>query len=91
MQGTHNNICERALKKAIRHRNNSLLYRTLNGARVGDIYMSIIHTAELCGADPFHYLTSLLSHHDDVEDSPEAWLPWNYKAPRASPGAPPTA
>jgi hypothetical protein len=29
-----NNICERALKMAIRHRNNSLFYRTLRGARV---------------------------------------------------------
>ena len=30
-----NNICERALKKAILHRRNALFYRTLNGARVG--------------------------------------------------------
>ena len=30
-----NNICERALKKAILHRKNSLFYKTENGARVG--------------------------------------------------------
>ena len=35
-----NNLCERALKKAILHRKNALFYRTLSGARVGDIFMS---------------------------------------------------
>jgi len=42
-----NNICERALKMAILHRKNSLSYLTLHGARVGDIFMSLIHTCEL--------------------------------------------
>ena len=31
-----NNIAERALKKAIRHRKNSLFYKTRNGAHMGD-------------------------------------------------------
>jgi hypothetical protein len=35
-----NNICERALKKAILHRKNSLFYKTEKGARVGDLFMS---------------------------------------------------
>jgi transposase len=52
-----NNICERALKKAIRHRKNSLFYKTENGAGVGDLFMSLIHTCELNGANPFDYLT----------------------------------
>ena len=39
-----NNICERALKKAILHRKNALFYKTINGARVGDLFMSLIHT-----------------------------------------------
>jgi transposase len=34
-----NNICERALKKSILHRKNSLFYLTENGAQVGDIFM----------------------------------------------------
>jgi hypothetical protein len=51
-----NNICERALKKAILHRKNALFYKTLNGARVGDAFMSLIHTAELNAVDPFPYL-----------------------------------
>ena len=54
-----NNICERSLKRAILHRKNSLFYKTLNGAQVGDLYMSLIHTCELNGANPFDYLTEL--------------------------------
>jgi transposase len=39
-----NNIYERALKRAVLHRKNALFYRTLNGAQVGDLFMSLIHT-----------------------------------------------
>ncbi len=39
-----NNVCERALKRAILHGKNSLFYKTENGARVGDLFMSLIHT-----------------------------------------------
>ena len=74
-----NNICERALKKAICHRKNSLFYKTLNGAHVGDRFMSLIHTAELNGADPFDYLVALQRHHEEVADEPEDWMPWNYR------------
>ena len=75
-----NNICERTLKKAILHRRNSLFYRTENGARVGDVFMSLIHTAELCGVAPFTYLVALLKHHLDVASAPADWMPWNYEA-----------
>jgi len=37
-----NNIVERALKKAILHRKNSLFFKTRNGARRGDLFMSLI-------------------------------------------------
>lgn len=74
-----NNICERALKKAILHRRNSLFYKTKNGARVGDLFMSLIHTAELCKIDPFGYLVALQRHRQAVADNPAAWLPWNYR------------
>ena len=74
-----NNICERALKKAILHRKNSMFYKTMNGARVGDMYMTLIHTAELCGANPFDYLVELQHHHKDVAENPGDWMPWNYR------------
>jgi hypothetical protein len=35
-----NNLCEQSLKKAILHRKNALFYKTLNGAGVGDLFMS---------------------------------------------------
>lgn len=75
-----NNICERALKRAIRHRKNSLFYKTLHGARVGDIYMSLIHTCELCGVNAFDYLTALLRVGERTAADPVKWLPWNYAA-----------
>jgi len=74
-----NNLCERALKKAILHRKNALFYKTEKGARVGDLYMSLIHTAELCGANPFDYLNELQKHAADLLQNPHAWMPWNYR------------
>lgn len=74
-----NNVLERALKKAILHRKNALFYRTDRGARVGDLYMSLIHTCELNGADPFDYLTQLQRHPKEVRADPERWMPWNYR------------
>lgn len=73
-----NNICERALKKAILHRRNSLFYKTLNGAHVGDLFMTLIHTAELAGANPFDYLEKLLEHKASLSQTSSRWMPWNY-------------
>jgi len=74
-----NNLVERALKKAILHRKNSLFYKTPNGARVGDLFMSLIHSCELNGANPFDYLTELQRHADELKRSPSEWMPWNYR------------
>lgn len=71
-------LCEQILKRAILHRKNSLFYRNLTGAEVGDGYMSLIATAELNGANPFDYLVQLQRHTDKVASSPEEWMPWNY-------------
>jgi transposase len=73
-----NNICERVLKRAIRHRRNSMFFKTQNGADVGDIYMSLISTCELCGVNPFGYLQALQINAMDVIATPALWLPWNY-------------
>jgi hypothetical protein len=77
-----NNRCEQALKMAILHRKNSLSYKTLQGARTGDRFMSLIHTCRLNGVNPFDYLLAIATHSDVVKLIPQAWLPWNYpKAP----------
>ena len=74
-----NNICERALKKAILHRKNSMFYKTRNGARVGDIYMSLIYTCELNQANALDYLNQLQLNAPDVAQQPDRWMPWNYR------------
>ena len=74
-----NNIVERALKKAILNRKNALFYKTLNGAGVGDLFMSLIHTCELNGANPFDYLTELQRHAEELKRRPSEWMPWNYR------------
>lgn len=76
-----NNICERILKKAILHRKNALFYKTHRGAHVGDLFMSLILTCELCQANPFEYLTELERHSREVAPNPQAWMPWNYRQP----------
>ena len=75
-----NNVCERALKKAILHRKNSLFYKTRRGARVGDIYMSLIYTCELNDVNAFDYLNQLQLHASEVAEHPQRWMPWNYRA-----------
>ncbi len=73
-----NNIVERALKKPILNRKNAYFFKTENGARVGDAFMSLIYTCELNNANPFDYLIALQKHRDLVSDAPEQWMPWNF-------------
>jgi len=75
-----NNLCERAIKVVIRHRRNSLFFRSFLGAEVGDGFMSLIHTAVMAGIDAFDYLTVLQHYHKQVGVAPEEWLPWRYQA-----------
>jgi len=74
-----NNSCERIIKKAILHRKNSLFFRSKNGAYVSDLFMSIIHTCELEEVNPLEYLVALSENTDQIAESPENWMPWNYK------------
>ena len=74
-----NNIAERALKRAVLHRKNALFYRTLHGAQVGDLFMSLIHTCHLCGANSFEYLTELQRHARELAANPAEWMPWSYR------------
>ena len=73
-----NNICERVLKQCILHRKNSLFFKSLRGAWVGDRFMSLIATCKLNGANPFAYLTALLRHAREILKAPAEWMPWNY-------------
>ena len=81
-----NNLVERALKRAVLHRKNALFYRTLNGAQVGDLFMSLIHTCQLCGANSFEYLIELQRHAAGLATHPADWMPWNYRDTLAAAG-----
>jgi hypothetical protein len=78
-----NNIVERALKKAILHRKNSYFYKTLNGALVGDIFMSLIETCRLAKVNALKYIISLLECSDDVQTDLTSWMPWNFQETNA--------
>jgi hypothetical protein len=67
------------LKLAVLHRKNALFYRTINGARVADLCMSLIHTCDLNKVNSFDYLVELLRHPQELAANPSAWMPWNYR------------
>ncbi len=83
-----NNICERALKTPIRHRNNSLFFKTERGALVGDVFMSLIHTCRLNGVNAFEYLRAIAQYAPRVAAAPKQWLPWNYRSELPRCGSP---
>lgn len=43
------------------------------------MYMSLIHTAELVGTNPFDYLTQLQRHAKEIKNNPSRRMPWNYR------------
>ena len=67
------------LSKHFDSRKNALYYRSLNGAEVGDLFMSLIHTCQLCGANSFDYLIELQCHARELAVCPAEWMPWNYR------------
>jgi len=75
-----NNIGERSLKRVVLHTKNALFYRTLNEAQVGDLFMTLTHTCQLCDANLFAYLIELQQHARELEANPPDWMPWNYRA-----------
>lgn len=74
-----NNLCERALKLAILHRKNAMFFRSLLGAYVGDMFMSIIHTCSLMKVNPLDYMVALQTYSRRVFAAPGRWMPWNYQ------------
>ena len=75
-----NNLCEQAVKLIILHRKNALFFKTPNGAKVGDLFMGIIHTCRLNNVNPFDYLTKVQKYISEAVKAPEKWMPWNYNA-----------
>lgn len=79
-----NDVVERLIKRCVLHRKNSMFYKTQHGAVIGDILMTLIHTAVRAGNNPFRYLTELQKHRSDAHKNPANWLPWTYEATLAA-------
>ena len=73
-----NNVCEQALKRVILHRKNSLFYKTMHGAYIGDMFMSLIHTCNIMDINPFDYLIAIQEYSSEVFRNPSLWMPWNF-------------
>jgi len=58
---------------------NAMFYRTLWGALVGDVFMSIIHTTVLANENPYEYLVTILDNKTEVLKNPDCWMPWNFR------------
>jgi hypothetical protein len=54
---------------------------------MGDLFMSLIHTCELNGADPFDYPNELQRHAAELAQASVEWMPWNYRETLARTGA----
>ncbi len=54
------------------------VFRNRRGARTGDLYMSLIHTAELGRVNTFEYLVALQRNAEAVAREPGDWMPWNF-------------
>ena len=82
-----NNVLEQCLKIPIRHRKNSMFYKTKYGAPVGGILTSVIYTCILSGINPIEYLTMLQVNRDQIIKEPCAYLPWTYQDTLSEPMA----
>jgi len=74
-----NNECEQALKKPILQRKNSMFYKSEHGAYIGDLFIGLINTCSLNNVNPFEYLVALQNNVEQIRESPEMWMPWNYQ------------
>lgn len=74
-----NNRMEEKLKILIRGRKMAHFYKTVNGAGVANVLISLIATAYEADENVYDYLVALQKYKQCVKQNPEAWLPWNYK------------
>jgi transposase len=73
-----NNRMEETLKIIIRGRKTAYFYKTVNGAGVANVLISIIATAYRAEINVFDYLLFLQQNKEEVKRNPHLWLPWCY-------------
>jgi len=74
-----NNRMEEKLKVLIRGRKMAHFYKTVNGASVANVLISLIATAYGEDENVYDYLVALQRHKQYIKEEPAMWLPWNYK------------
>jgi transposase len=74
-----NNRMEEKLKIVIRGRKSSHFYKTVTGADVANILISLIATADQAQENIYDYLQALQKNQTSVKANPAYWLPWSYR------------
>jgi transposase len=74
-----NNRMEEKLKIIIRGRKSAHFYKTVNGAGVANVLISLIATTYNADENVYDYLVALQRHQQHIKQNAKAWLPWNYK------------
>jgi hypothetical protein len=82
-----NNEVERALKRFVLFRKNSLFFKTEHGADCGSIIMTLIESCRLNGRDPWTYLVILRKNAVAARKNPELFLPWDHAEAESEPRA----
>jgi hypothetical protein len=72
----HTNDVERALKKPILHRKNSLFFQTFAGSGVGDLFTSLFLSASLAGHNPIAFVREALQNWRTLARAPSTFTPW---------------
>jgi transposase len=75
---------EQLIKRCVLRRKNSMFYKTLAGAWIGDVLMSLIETARYHKKNPIDYLSALQKYACKAREHPENWLPWTYQQTMAT-------
>ena len=63
----------------IRGRKTAHFYKTVNGAGVANVIISLIATAAQADVNSYDYLVALQKNRSKVKENPKDWLPWNYE------------
>jgi hypothetical protein len=74
-----NNRMEEKLKIPIRGRKTSHFYKTVNGADVANVLISLIATTAQAKENSYDYLLALQKNRNKIKTNPSVWLPWTYR------------
>jgi len=75
-----NNQSERALKRIILQRKNSLFFKTLNSAEIASGLQSIVSTCVINKVNPFEYLNWIQVNSGKIQKGSKDYMPWDFVA-----------